>query len=332
MSQHHGTTEFERQIRSQPDQLDHMLSDGRLRQQVHAAAEGLHRVRRIWVVGTGSSQHAAALGAAMLQDAGRSAHAVSSMQFVRNAPIVGPHDGVVVITHSGETAYALAARALAFTAGLQTVTICRKGVAMNDVVETVERDGSETASIAFTSALFALGMIAAQMGADSITPDKLALVPGSVRNAVEAPGVEQIPVPARLLAVIGAGPAAVTAQEGSLKVREASRCLSQGYDAEYFLHGSAVPLGSQDHLVVLTTPDEDGLVEAIATTAEAAKIGVSRIGEPSPLPTVLAQIPLTARLQLLALRFAHAKGQNPDKVIVGRWDDEGLWRIGAPSA
>jgi glucosamine--fructose-6-phosphate aminotransferase (isomerizing) len=70
----------------------------------------------------------------MLQDAGRAAHAVSSMQFVRNAPIVGPHDGVVVISHTGETAYALAARALAFNAGVQTVMITRDGLGMNDSI------------------------------------------------------------------------------------------------------------------------------------------------------------------------------------------------------
>src|SRR5829696_4141815 len=126
MAQHGGMTNLEGQIRSQPDELDRMLSDPRLREQVHVAAEGLHRVRRIWVVGTGSSQHAAHLGAAMLQDAGRSAHAVSSMQFVKNAPIVGPQDGIVVISHTGETSYALAARALAFSAGLQTVMITRE--------------------------------------------------------------------------------------------------------------------------------------------------------------------------------------------------------------
>jgi glucosamine--fructose-6-phosphate aminotransferase (isomerizing) len=122
------------QIRMQPAELERLLVSGTARAQVHAAAEALHRVRRIWMVGTGTSQHAAHLGAAMLQDAGRSAHAVSSMQFVKNAPIVGPHDGVVVVTHTGETSYALAARALAFTAGLQTVTIAHEGIGMNDVI------------------------------------------------------------------------------------------------------------------------------------------------------------------------------------------------------
>jgi glucosamine--fructose-6-phosphate aminotransferase (isomerizing) len=324
------TTQLEKQIMSQPDELERVLTDGKVKEQVHAAAEGLHRVRRIWVVGTGTSQHAAHIGAAMLQDAGRSAHSVSSMQFVHNAPIVGPHDGVIVITHTGETAYALAARALAVTAGLQTFTICRIGLGFNDVIETTDKETSETYTSSYTAALLVLGMISAQMGADNITPDKLSVVPGSVRNAIEAPGTGSIPIPERSLALVGGGLTAITALEGALKVREASRTLAQGFDAEYFLHGNAVPLTPHDHVVALTTPDPDGFVDGVAKAAEASGIGVTRVAEPSPLPVTLAQIPMTVRLQLLALRFAQAKGQNPDKVIVGAWDDTGLWSIGAP--
>ena len=40
--------------------------------------------------------------------------------------------------------------------------------------------------------------------------------------------------------------------------------------------------------------------------------------------------PLTARLQLLALRFAVERSQNPDTVIVGAWNDPATWAIGAP--
>src|SRR5436190_23543386 len=222
-----SATQLEHQIRSQPEQLEHVLTSGAVKAQVHAAAEALHRVRRIWVVGTGTSQHAANLGAAMLQDAGRSAHAVSSMQFVRNAPIVGPHDGVVIITHTGETAYALAARALAFTAGLQTVTICRRGLGLNDVIETVEKETSETYTVSYTASLLALAMVAAEMGADSVTAERVRSVPGSVRDAIDAPGTNDIPMPQRSLAFIGAGPTAVTALESALKSREAARMLAE---------------------------------------------------------------------------------------------------------
>jgi glucosamine--fructose-6-phosphate aminotransferase (isomerizing) len=323
-------TQLAAQIRSQPDALEHLLIAGTAKAQIHAAAEALHRVRRIWVVGTGTSQHAAFLGAAMLQDAGRSAHAVSSMQFVKNAPIVNQADGVVIITHTGETAFALSARALAVMAGMQTITITREGLGMNDVIETGLRETSETYTVSYTTTLLALGMLASAMGADSLTPDALALVPGTVRDAIEAPGTERIPLPQRSLQLIGAGQAAVTAREGALKVREAARVLAEGYDVEFFLHGTAVPLGSQDHIVALTQGDDDGLVAGIATAAAAEGIGVSLLDEPALLPSLLAQIPLTVRLQLLAARLAAERGENPDVVITGKWDDPGLWSIGAP--
>jgi glucosamine--fructose-6-phosphate aminotransferase (isomerizing) len=324
------STQLWRQIESQPDELERMLVSGSVKAQVHAAAEGLHRVRRIWVVGTGTSQNAANLGAGMLQDAGRSAHAVSSMQFVKNAPIVGPQDGIVVITHTGETSYALAARALAVTAGLQTVTVSRQGVGLNDVIETVPKETSETYTVSYTTTLLALALLASEMGADALSAEQLRLVPGAVRSAINSSGTEGIPLPARSLQIVGAGHAAITAREGALKVREASRLLAEGYDAEFFLHGSAVPVTNEDHLVALTFGDEDGLVGAIASTAMTAGIGTTRLDEPSGLPTLLAQIPLAVRLQVLAARFAAERGQNPDQVVVGAWSDPDLWRIGTP--
>ena len=173
-------------------------------------------------------------------------------------------------------------------------------------------------------------MIAKELGSESINEDSLALVPGAVRNAIEDPGVEDIPIPERILTIAGAGPAAYTAREGALKAREGARVLAEGLDIEYLLHGSAVPLTRADRLVTLTTPDEDGFVDAVGRAATLEGIPVHRLGEPAPLPTLLAQIPLTVRLQILALRFALERGQDPDTVIVGNWADEDLWRIGRP--
>jgi glucosamine--fructose-6-phosphate aminotransferase (isomerizing) len=128
----------------------------------------------------------------------------------------------------------------------------------------------------------------------------------------------------------GAGPAAITAREGALKAREGARFLAEGYDAEYLLHGSAVPLTAADRLVALSPPDPSGLVDAVATAATKQGIPVDRLVEPADLPPLLAQIPLTVRLQLLALAFAKARGQDPDTVIVGAWADPGMWAIGSP--
>jgi glucosamine--fructose-6-phosphate aminotransferase (isomerizing) len=324
------TTQLELQIRSQPDELDRIVGSHEVRAQVRSVAEGIHRARRIWVVGTGSSQHAAELGAVMIQEAGRSALAIPSMQFVGWAPNIGPQDAIIVITHTHETAYAMAARALAFNAGMNVITITRTGASFPDAIATVAKETSETYTVSYTATLLVLAMLAGTLGAESLTGDALALVPGSVRNAIEAPGIDDVPAPERLLVIAGVGHAAVTAREGALKVREAARLLAEGYDAEYLLHGSAVPLDGRDRLLTIAPPMHDGFLEALGTAARAAGVGVSHVNEPAPLPPLLAQIPLTARLQMLALRIAAERGQNPDTVITGPWADDGLWSIGAP--
>ena len=55
----------------------------------------------------------------------------------------------------------------------------------------------------------------------------------------------------RLVELIGAGPNAWTAQEGALKIREASYVAAEGLSSEQFFHGPSVALDGQDTLVVL---------------------------------------------------------------------------------
>lgn len=324
-------TQLERAIRSQPEHLERLARAGDL----HPQIEALRQCRRIWLVGTGTSFHAAELGAAMFQDAGRAASAVPSINFVNHAPPVSNDDGVILISHNAgeETAYAAAAYALATEAGLRVIALTRQGSGLPHSLETVPKEQSHTYSVSYTAALLLLARLAAGIGAEHLTQDALDLVPRAVQDAIDDSAVDGIQIPARLLVVFGEGPAAVTAREGALKVREASRFLAEGYDVEYLLHGSAVPLTSSDHLIALSPPDTNGLVEGVARAAEREGIRVTRLPETAErLPPLLAQIPLTVRLQLLALRFALERGQNPDLVITGAWAGDDLWAIGSPGA
>ncbi len=45
---------------------------------------------------------------------------------------------------------------------------------------------------------------------------------------------------------------------------------------------------------------------------------------------MLAQLPMTVHLQLMAERFARLRGQDPDTVISGAWADPELWQIAMP--
>jgi len=325
-----GPTQLERAIRSQPEHLSRLA-----RVDVHAQVETLRQSRRIWLVGTGTSFHAAELGAMMLHDAGRAATAVSSMNFVDAAPPVGGDDSVIVISHNAgeETAYAAAAYAVAARAGLRVIAITRQGSGLPHSVETVPKEQSHTYTVSYTAVLMLLARFAQGLGSKKMTPESFDLVPRAAQDAIDASGAERIAIPARLLLLFGEGPTAVTAREGALKVREASRILAEGYDVEYLLHGSAVPLTDADHLIALSPPDTDGLVEGVSRAAEREGIRVTRLPESAEeLPTILAQIPLTIRLQLLALRFALERGQNPDLVITGAWAADDLWAIGGPGA
>jgi glutamine---fructose-6-phosphate transaminase (isomerizing) len=123
----------------------------------------------------------------------------------------------------------------------------------------------------------------------------------------------------------------VTAREGALKLREAARLPAEGYDAEFLLHGSAVPLGGDDALIVLGSGrDGHDFLGQLANAAREAGVPVCEIDQPKPSDDLMAQVPLTARLQLLALHRAEAGGHDPDEVIIGSWGDDRLWATGAP--
>ena len=321
-------TALARQIASQPDELARLLE-----QPIpHPAIEGIRQAHRIWLVGTGTSHHAAELGAMMLHEAGRGAHAMSSMHFVNWAPPIDPLDTVILITHNAgtETAYAGAAWRIAIHAGLGVLPITRRGGGMPGALETVDKETSHTYTVSYTAVLLLLARLAHELGADGIQPEALARVPDAVRGAIASPGTDAVPAPDRLLVMAGEGPASVTAREGALKVREASRFPAEGFDVESLLHGHAVPVRSDDHLILLAPPDTDGLLAGVGSAAEAEGIPVTRVHESADLPPLLAQIPLTVRLQLLALRFASERGFDPDVAVEGAWANEELWAIGSP--
>jgi glutamine---fructose-6-phosphate transaminase (isomerizing) len=323
------TTALERQITSQPGQLEAVLAEPL----PTSAAERLHDANRIWLVGTGTSQHAAELGAVMLQQARRDARAVSSMAFA-NRPPFAQGDGVILISHNAgaETSFAGASWTTATGAGLPVVPVTRRGGSLPDAIETVEKETSHTYTASYTAALVQLARLAHELGAEAYSAGALERVPAAVRTAIDDPRTETIARPERLLVLTGEGPAAVTAREGALKVREAARFPAEGYDVEYLLHGHAVPLNASDHLVTLAPPDTQGLTAGVERAARGVGIPVTRIDEPADLPSPIEQIPLTVRLQALALRYALERGQNPDVAIEGPWDEPELWAIGSPGS
>jgi glutamine---fructose-6-phosphate transaminase (isomerizing) len=320
-----AVTELERAIRAQPDELRRLAG---LELPPHAGR--LAAGERLWLVGTGTSLHAAELGAAMMARAGIDARFASSMEFARRTPLRAG-DGVIVLSHTGETAFARAARARALGLGAETLSLTATGVGWPEAIEIAERERSETYTRSYTAALAVLALIAGELGAEGLGPEAVVEAAAAVEAALADPGLDGLPDPERLLVLAAAGPGAVTAREGALKLREAARLAAEGYDAEYLLHGSAVPLGGRDGLVIVDAArDEDGLLRELARAARAEGVAVAELGHAEPGDDLMAQVPLTVRLQLLALRRAEAGGHDPDTVITGAWAADALWNAGAP--
>lgn len=312
-------------IASQPEALELMLA-----RELGDAPNRLAGARRIWLVGTGTSQHAAELGALMLRSAGRDVAWSSSASFVSAFPALTPADAVIVISHTAGTSFAQTARARAVAAGAQVVSITGVDRGWSEAVETVPVEQSETYTISYTSTLLVLARLSLVLGATAFDDAALGLVPDGVRRAL-AQTEPDMPLPSRTLVIAGSGPAAITAREGALKLREAARVLSEGYEDEYLLHGGAVPLGPEDALLLISArAGPDRLLPRLGEAAGAAGLSVHSLVAPDGLPPLLAQIPLTVSLQRLAERAARERAQNPDLVIVGPWAASELWAIGGP--
>ncbi|MGH2743933.1 MAG: SIS domain-containing protein, partial [Pseudonocardiaceae bacterium] len=155
-------TELERAIRAQPEELRRLAG-----LELPPRARRLAAGERLWLVGTGTSLHAAELGAAMMGRAGIDARFASSIEFARRAPLRAG-DAVIVLSHTGETAYARAARARALDLGAETLSITATGVGWPEAIEIAERERSETYTRSYSAALAVLALIAGELGAEGL--------------------------------------------------------------------------------------------------------------------------------------------------------------------
>jgi glutamine---fructose-6-phosphate transaminase (isomerizing) len=297
---------------------------------IDAAAERIERSERVWLIGTGTSQHAAELGALMFDSETRDARWRSSAAFCFDPPKLTETDAVVVISHTTETAFAQRARAHALESGAEVVSITGQGRGWPEAIETVAHERAETYTVSYLAALLVLARLGVALGEPGFDDHQLSELPDRVRAAAQVPTPRDA-APERLLVLAGVGPGAVTAREGALKLREGARFPAEGYEAEYLLHGTAVPLGPRDGLIAIQpSDDKSGMLGLLGAAAASEGLKVTTVSEAQGLHPVLAQIPLTVRLQKLASDLADARGVDPDTVITGGWAGDRLWAAGAP--
>jgi len=326
-----------KEVHDQPQaaaELIHLLSAS---PHVQPMVDQLRAARHVYLVGCGTSYHAAMLGAVYLARlAGRAAVPVLAPQFVTQyGPAVGPQDAGVFVSQSGETKDVLNALEVARARGMHVLSL------VNVLGSTLMRESerylplacgyeiSVPATKTFTNQVIAFLFLALRMGGHPT--DSLVALPRLLRETIETvepqvAGLDGLLTGRADLYCLGYGLTYPIALEGALKLKEVTYAHCEGMLSTEFKHGplSAVSPG-YPVLFVAGPEDVPLLVSGINETTCRGGHAVA-IAEEDPRLRINAQdlvvlpkagalfnpILATMPLQLLAYCGSVARGYDPD--------------------
>ena len=300
---------------AQPDVLRRLLEDQR---GLDPSAKRLAG-RRVLVVGTGTSWHAANQGAWWLRMAGVDAWAVPAVDAAAGNPLPGEGDALLLLSHRGTKLYTSEVLARARAAGVPTVVVSKRGNPDADL-ETVPEEKSAAFTASHLAALIRVAQLAERLGASL---GALEDVPDAVAGEL-ARGPVGVKPPTRLLEFAGVGINAWTAAEGALKIRETALVATEGLACESILHGPAVALGADDALVCLDSGVGSDRLKQLAGVVRAQGATVYEFSRPD-LGEALSIFPLTVIVQKIAAEGAEARGTNPDSYGRDRPGRDAAW-------
>lgn len=322
----------------QPTDVHRLLDTGW--EPARQAATRLAEAERVFVVGIGTSYHAALVGEWLLRAAGTDAWAVMSSDFALypEAAPLRPRDAVVVMAHSGVKRFSTEAMAKAAAAGatvLSVGSLTAEHPGSQLVLRTVEREKSAAFTASHLAAMTVLAQIATELGerrkAPGVTGFRGALgqlaeqVAGVLVREAEVQPVAEEAASHRVYAA-GAGPNAATALEAVIKVREAAQGWIDALALEQFLHGPIVSVNAGDVAVLINVPGRSAeRVAEIAAVLDAIGARLWLVGQAAPatpratvfglpeIPELLSPLLAVVPVQLFAYHMAVVKGVNPDR-------------------
>ena len=313
------------------------------------AAARLSDIRRVVLLGMGTSLHAAMIGRQYIERyGGVPAEADNASEFRYRAPVLDEHTLVVSISQSGETVDVLEAMAIAKDAGCLLVTVCNTEGAQTTRVSdgtVYTRAGLErgvASTKCFTAAVVALYALALKLGKargvldeDGLRERIEALVSLPELAAQTLQNDRALSRAARELATaqhvlfLGRGLAFPVAMEGALKLKEVSYIHAEGYAAGEMKHGPIALIDPGFPSVVIATAGalrskiisnieqlqaRGGKVIAVITEGDSEIEGLadSTISVPASdeaIEPLLSSIPL----QLVAYKVANMRGCDVDQ-------------------
>lgn len=308
----------------------------------------------IILTGCGTSEHAAMVGVALLDDALRAAGVADPrIASIQAFELLGrPDAGLVVgVSHEGGTWATNEALRQAAAGGARTalITVSERspGAGLVDrVVQTHEQDQSWCHTIGYLSPVLAVATLAGTLRGGPPDPVAVRALLDSADHAGSAAAMAQRLARCRSLRIVGSGVDYASARELALKIEEGAHLPATAHELETIRHGHLAAASTETGLVLVLTDGEargGGVVDrATAVLRSAAALGMpaaaivaADLGDDLPLELTAAgraATPMTSRLprlvaatvgavvpiQLLAERLARALGTNPD--TIGRED------------
>jgi glucosamine--fructose-6-phosphate aminotransferase (isomerizing) len=309
----------------------------------------LRQVKRVVLLGMGTSLHAAMVGRHYIEQIARMpAEVDNASEFRYRRPLLGPDTLVIAVGQSGETVDTLAAMDEARRQGALQITVCNVvGSQATRIADGVvyTRCGLEVgvcSTKTFTAAIVALYLLACYLAqergvveGDGMREllDPLARLPSLVGRVTQR-GAEYERLAHRFFRYdnflyLGRGLQFPIAMEGALKLKEVSYIHAEGYPAGEMKHGPIALIDQQMPVVTIAVKDalydkmmsniqqvkaREGTVVALASEGDAELAGqvdhVLYLPQASPmLMPVLTAIPL----QYFAYHIAVRRGCDVDQ-------------------
>lgn len=346
------------EIEQGPDAIRDTVAGARDSARAVATRLRARGVRRVHVVGNGTSYHSSlAVAALYARHAGASDPVVVPMtagSFVTYPPDLGEHDAIIGISASGEFRDVVAAAEtwrdrVPFVGVVHVPGSSLTRLATDLVMSAGGPSHVPVMTKTFSSTLVATELVALELlGPERADP----VVAGILAAADHAAAVIAAATPmvasladrlaaAEHLFVVGSGLAHVAAMEAALKLKEMAIVHAEGTETWEMASGAATIVGPGS-VVIALAPDGPGRTATADVVAHAAAWGatVIEIGPDAlaagttliPLPSAAAEdhAPLTSvpPVALLAYALARRRGHDPDRPDwVERYHSQGLRHI-----
>lgn len=302
---------------------------------------------RLFLIGMGTSHHAAQIGEHMMRvyAGGIDARAVHSFDFALYGPSItrasarvsASRDAAIVISHRGKKRYSAASLERLREAGAFSALITGENdpaalPPADAVLQTVEQEISSAHTVSYTGAVAILASLANEIGGGKSAAGAINSIPNALNECLatesQVKALAERHANHRRIWITGAGPCGVVAVETALKIKETSFLQAEGMPVETLIHGPFQCVESDD-LFILLAPEGAGqsrvieiipLIKAVGAPYLLVHDGTAKISAsdaaaaievprvPEPFTGLTCLIPM----QLFSYHLALAKGTNPD--------------------